>query len=236
MGFLDHSTNNIIIDAVLTDVGRAFLARNDGSFSIVKFALGDDEVDYEIIKKFGRTVGKEKIEKNTPVFEAQTAGNLALKHKLVSVSNPNLIRLPSLTLEGNGIDSSSSTLEMSRSGSSSSRTITVTQNIENENSIDVELRDQAFIVRLPHMFLQMRSETPDNVDSNNVATYIIPRDSSITSLGGSQLKLEIETKSITDAQFDIYGNVGDRSVISSVVSITGIQSGATREFEVQVSK
>jgi hypothetical protein len=236
MGFLDHSTNNIIIDAVLTDVGRAFLARNDGSFSIVKFALGDDEVDYEIIKKFGRTVGKEKVEKNTPVFEAQTAGNLALKHKLVSVSNPNLIRLPGLTLEGSGVDSTASTLEMSRSGSNSSRTLTVTQNIENENSIDVELRDQAFIIRLPHMFLQMRSETPDNVDGNNIATYIIPRDSSITALGGSQLKLEIETKSITDAQFDIYGNVGDRSVISSVVGITGIQSGATKEFEVQVSK
>ena len=87
MGFLDHSTNNIIVDAVLTDTGRAFLARNDGSFSIVKFALGDDEVDYTIIEKFGRTVGKEKIEKNTPIFEAQTSGNLALKHKLVSVSN-----------------------------------------------------------------------------------------------------------------------------------------------------
>ena len=65
MGFLDHSTNNIIVDAVLTDTGRAFLARNDGSFSIVKFALGDDEVDYTIIEKFGRTVGKEKVEKNT---------------------------------------------------------------------------------------------------------------------------------------------------------------------------
>ena len=63
MGFLDHSTNNIIIDAVLTDTGRAFLARNDGSFSIVKFAFGDDEVDYSIIQKFGRTVGKEKISK-----------------------------------------------------------------------------------------------------------------------------------------------------------------------------
>ena len=71
MGYLDHSTNNIIVDAVLTDIGREFLARNDGSFSIVKFALGDDEVDYTMIQKFGRTVGKEKIEKNTPVFEAQ---------------------------------------------------------------------------------------------------------------------------------------------------------------------
>ena len=46
MGFLDHSTNNIIVDAVLTDLGRLRLSQNDGSFSIVKFALGDDEVDY----------------------------------------------------------------------------------------------------------------------------------------------------------------------------------------------
>ena len=72
MGFLDNSTNNVIVDAVLTDYGRELLAQNDGSFSIVKFAFGDDEVDYSTIKKFGRTVGKEKIEKNTPVFEAQT--------------------------------------------------------------------------------------------------------------------------------------------------------------------
>ena len=62
MGFLDNSTNNIIVDAVLTDFGRELLARNDGSFSIVKFAFGDDEVDYTLIEKFGRTVGKQKIE------------------------------------------------------------------------------------------------------------------------------------------------------------------------------
>ena len=85
MGFLDHSTNNIIVDAVLTDKGRELLARNDGSFSIVKFAFGDDEVDYSIITKFGRTVGKEKIIKNTPIMEAQTSHNIALKNRLVSL-------------------------------------------------------------------------------------------------------------------------------------------------------
>ena len=94
MGFLDHATNNIILDAVLTDIGRQFLARNDGSFSIIKFALGDDEIDYSIIKKFGRTVGKEKIEKNTPVMEALTRGNLGQKYRLISISNPNLSKLP----------------------------------------------------------------------------------------------------------------------------------------------
>ena len=97
MGFLDHSTNNIIIDAVLTDRGRQLLARNDGSFSIVKFAFGDDEVDYSLITKFGRQVGKEKIEKNTPVFEAQTSANVALKNKMFSLSNPLFSAVPFLT-------------------------------------------------------------------------------------------------------------------------------------------
>ena len=60
MGFLDHSTNNIIVDAVLTDLGRQSLAKNDGSFQIFQFALGDDEVDYNIIQQFGRTVGRDR--------------------------------------------------------------------------------------------------------------------------------------------------------------------------------
>ena len=41
MGFLDHSTNNIIIDAVLTDKGRELLARNNGTFRIVHYAFGE---------------------------------------------------------------------------------------------------------------------------------------------------------------------------------------------------
>ena len=68
MGFLNHATNNVIIDAVLTERGRELLSRNDNSFSISKFRLGDDEVDYSILEKYGLIIGKEKIEKNTPVF------------------------------------------------------------------------------------------------------------------------------------------------------------------------
>ncbi|HAI19160.1 MAG TPA: hypothetical protein DCM10_14685, partial [Xanthomarina gelatinilytica] len=45
MSFLDNS-GDIILDAVLTDAGRERLARGDGSFKIVKFAFGDDEIDY----------------------------------------------------------------------------------------------------------------------------------------------------------------------------------------------
>ena len=74
MGFLDHTTNNIIVDAVLTDVGRSKLAQSGvtGGLNIVKYAFADNEVDYTLLKKYGETVGREKIEKNTPIFEANT--------------------------------------------------------------------------------------------------------------------------------------------------------------------
>ena len=50
MAFLDNS-GDIILDAVLTDTGRKRLARGDGSFNVAKFALGDDEINYELYDK-----------------------------------------------------------------------------------------------------------------------------------------------------------------------------------------
>ena len=236
MGYLDHSTNNIIVDAVLTDIGREFLARNDGSFSIVKFALGDDEVDYTMIRKFGRTVGKEKIEKNTPVFEAQTNANLALKFKAVSVSTPNLVRLPRVTFTSDGLDATGTLVSMTRTGSSTSRSVTLTQTITGESLIDPELRDQAYIVKMANQFLSLTGFTPDTIDKDGVATYILLRAPGETSAGGSTITLPLVVRSITDTQYTVYGNSTDKTIITTVVSVTGLQSGATKEFEVQITK
>jgi hypothetical protein len=236
MGYLDHSTNNIIVDAVLTDIGREFLARNDGSFSIVKFALGDDEVDYTMIMKFGRTVGKEKVEKNTPVFEAQTNANLALKYKSVSVSNPNLVRMPAVTLTSDGLDSSGTLITMTRTGSATSRSVTLTQIITGESLIDPELRDQAYIVKMANQFLSLTGFTPDTIDKDGTATYILLRAPGETSAGGSTITLPLVVRSITDTQYTVYGNSTDKTIITTVVSVSGLQSGATKEFEVQITK
>jgi hypothetical protein len=234
MGYLDHSTNNIIVDAVLTDIGREFLARNDGSFSIVKFALGDDEVDYTMIRKFGRTVGKEKIEKNTPVFEAQTNANLALKYKAVSVSNPNLVRMPKVSLTAP--DQTGALIAMTRTGSASSASVTLTQTITGESLIDPELRDQAYIIKMANQFISLTGFTPDTIDKDGVATYILLRTPGETSAGGSTITLPLAVRSITDTQFTVYGNSTNKTLISTIVSVTGLQSGATKEFEVQITK
>ena len=48
MGLLDNSNNVITVDAVLTDLGRERISRNDGSFEIVRFAFADDEINYSL--------------------------------------------------------------------------------------------------------------------------------------------------------------------------------------------
>ncbi len=56
MAFLDNS-GDIILDAVLTDLGRERLSRGDGSFRITKFALGDDEIDYALYRNANSALG-----------------------------------------------------------------------------------------------------------------------------------------------------------------------------------
>lgn len=235
MGFLDNSTNNIIVDAVLTDYGRELLARNDGSFSITKFAFGDDEVDYTLIEKFGRTVGKQKIELNTPVFEAQTNQNFALKHKLISLSNPTLFKLPTVTFTSSGL--SGTTLALKRAGSDATQSIVFTQTLSDENTIEPELRDQTFLVKIPYRFLELGGgETPDSIDSEEIATYIVTKDSGTTSAGGSRLTIEIKTRSISDSVFTFYGDADNKNQISSTFSVTGVQSGVVTELSVTIEK
>jgi hypothetical protein len=86
MAFLDNS-GDIILDAVLTDTGRARLAKGDGTFKISKFALADDEVDYELYNDehpSGSAYYDLEI-LQTPVLEAFTNNASSMKHKLVSI-------------------------------------------------------------------------------------------------------------------------------------------------------
>ena len=236
MGFLDHSTNNIILDAVLTDIGRQFLARNDGSFSLHKFALGDDEVNYGIISKYGRTVGKEKIEKNTPVFEALTNQAHSQKYKLISISNPNLLRLPELDLSGDSnVDSLNNVVTLGRNAQKTA-TLSVEQTIKNETTIDVELRDQTFIVEVPNLFVQILRQTPENIDGQQRASYILTRSPTENSFGGSSVQFTLSVKSLTDALFTIYGTTANKAKIKAYIKITGVQSGSVKDIAIIIDK
>ena len=236
MGFLDQSTNNIILDAVLTDLGREFLSRNDGSFSIIKFALGDDEVDYNIIQQYGRTVGKEKIEKNTPILEAQTGGSLAVKYKLISTSNNSLIRLPSIALVGD-INSTTNLVSLTRSASSgatSTASLTVKQSLSGGNLIGQELMDDLYKVEVNNIFLALDGQPPDSVTVDNIATYTMTKDPGTLPNDGSQLNMSLSLKSFSDSVFNTYKAKGT-SYIKTYVKVSGVKSGASKVFEVNIT-
>lgn len=99
MAFLDNS-GDIILDAVLTDLGRERLSRGDGSFRIEKFALGDDEIDYSLYNKnhpSGSAYYALEI-LQTPVLEAFTNNAASVRSRLMSIANTNILYLPIMAL------------------------------------------------------------------------------------------------------------------------------------------
>ena len=86
MGYLDNSS--ITVDAILTKRGRELLSRNDGSFKITQFALGDDEIDYTLFNEDhpnGTQYAAEAIE-NMPLIEAIPNGANSMNSKLITLT------------------------------------------------------------------------------------------------------------------------------------------------------
>lgn len=231
MGFLKGTTNQIILDAVLTDTGRQFLARNDGSFSIRKFSLGDDEIDYSNITKYGQAVGNEKIIKNTPVAEAVTNQNFSLKHRLVSLSNSDIKYMPYLEL-----DSQNQIINLSIAATATNlpRTteVAVKQRLNDQSpnaNIDVELQDSTYTVMMNNEFLTCNGRL-QFIDAYNQATYMFNGRTYGTN-GATQIALAVTAKSISSTMFDLYG---DGNQITTYVKVKGMRSGATKDIKVTI--
>ena len=103
MAFLDNS-GDIILDAVLTDAGRQRLAR--GNFKVVKFALGDEEINYKIFNgshPSGSAFYDLEI-MQTPVLEAFTNNTSMMKSKLISMTRNNILYMPTFKINDNTLN------------------------------------------------------------------------------------------------------------------------------------
>ena len=234
MGFLDNSTNNIIIDAVLTDTGRRKLADNNGSFKIAFFSLADDEVDYSVIEQYGRTVGKEKITKNTPVFEAQTTGDIALKYRMLTLSDPTVVNLPTLSVAGStNINTAGNSITFGRT-TNTQNTINVQQTIQGNIRIPDGASDQSFTVFVPDRFLLIPAKSYLSVDSTTrVAQYHVQAGTPSSNNGATANFTLAVQPGLDDTAFTVYG---DGTTITSVISIVGDGSGIRKDITVTISK
>jgi len=126
MGYLDNTT--VTVDAILTNKGRQVLSLG-GQLNITKFALADDEVDYDLwnpAHSLGTNYYGSVIE-NMPVLEASSDETQMLRYKLVTLPK-NAIGIPVIQLQPSG--------PVSFTRMSTPITITVsTPNYSNGNSI-----------------------------------------------------------------------------------------------------
>jgi hypothetical protein len=234
MGFLRHDTNDVILDAVLTDRGRELLASQDGSFQIARFALSDEDVDYNVIREFGRVVGKEKIEKNTPVLEAITNTSLSQKSSLISISanNPTMNYLPFSTFT----EPASFPLRLSgiHSGTDdTSQNISLTQKINNAIvPIPQDVVNHSYRIEMNNLFLNISGQSYNNVTSNNVASYRMSASTTMDPNGLSKLSFMLSTKNINTTAYSSYIINNE---IRTFVTIIGNQDGSEKTFEVIIT-
>ncbi len=200
MAFLDNS-GDIIIDAVLTDTGRFRLAKADGSFKIVKFALSDDEVDYGLYDN-AATGSKDLEILQTPVLEAFTNNASSMKSKLISIPRNNILYLPVLA-ENNQNPNAKHTSNLSYvvavdettennitadtflygENVASGPAIRIDQGINNDAispkfAIEADLLETQYIIEIDNRLGKIVSQNGPAariayIDDDNIATYIL---------------------------------------------------------------
>ena len=92
MAFLDNS-GTIILDAILTDIGRKRMAQ--GKFRVSKFSLGDDEMDYTLVDV--DNADYDKLE-TLSEFEALNEENAVINYGLRSYSSDDIEYIPEIKI------------------------------------------------------------------------------------------------------------------------------------------
>jgi len=97
MGFLNNTS--VTVDAILTKKGRELLARGQNEFQITKFALSDDEIDYNLwdtAHPNGSNYYGAVIE-NMPLLESFVDENQVMRFKLITLPK-NTAKMPILEI------------------------------------------------------------------------------------------------------------------------------------------
>lgn len=234
MGFNDNSFE-FYIDSTLTDLGRQRLARNDGSFSIAKFRLGDDEIDYRDWNELTGSDSKDLKILDTPTFEASSNDAIALRYPLISVRNSLLQYLPVFTAKPNVI-----TLKERVDSTGGGVDVLVSQeSTRSQTIIPPEIVDFNYIVSLDNDLTYLVQEKPVSITSFGYANYIVPAsDGRVTSAGGTECRFTVRVQTISSEVFDIMAGISaakPRS-ITTTLQVEGQQSGMNISIPVTITE
>lgn len=234
MAFIDRS-GDIIVDAVLTDIGREKLARNDGSFKVVGYTFGDDEIDYSLFNPSTGSAFMDTEILNTPLFEANVNEKVNLNHPLMIITNPNLKYLPKLQADNSSVSVGE------EKGLTAGVTLRFYQSTnQNAKTVPNEIQDSAFRIEMSHELLQIEGEAPTDISPYGTAIYIIPRDAQlIQATLGSQTTFKVRPQSLSTITWTTLGvaaSVGAKRDITTKVKCTGLNSGLSAVITVTINE
>jgi hypothetical protein len=218
MGYLNNSV--ITVDAILTKKGRELLARNDGSFQITQFALGDDEIDYTLYNPThpsGSAYYGEAID-NMPLLEAFPDEQQIMKYKLVTLPR-GTAKLPVLDLGYAAI-----VLKQGAQLSITPQTLNYLGNTQTfeTSGYSATIGD----VRLFSQFNGVGIQSDAAVQANQTATSTIGTNVSKTVIG-TQINLTATTVNT------LFGN---QTQLKTTLTVVGLDSGARLSIPVTITQ
>ena len=223
MGYLDNSS--ITVDAILTKKGRELLARNDGSFQITQFALGDDEIDYTLFNENhpnGSQYAGEAIE-NMPLIEAIPDGQNMMKSQLITLNRGRSL-LPFIQVQGYDENTA---IPLTKGGGPASAIVPLTSNFTEESTSAVaETNGYKFTIvnfnYLTSFTSDMDMGSPTELDQYGGSEAIAE-----TVVGNSLVMVPTNE----DALFP-----SSTSTLTTTLIIEGMNTGARANFQVTISK
>ena len=218
MGYLNNAV--ITVDAILTTKGRELLSRNDGSFQITQFALGDDEIDYTLYNPnhpSGSAYYGEAID-NMPLLEAFPSELQIMKYKLTTLPR-GTAKLPVLDLGFAAI-----TLKQGAQLAVTPQTLNYLGNeqVFETSGYSATIGD----VRLMNTFTGQGIQTEAATNANATATQTL----------GTNV-----TKTIIGTQFNLTSTTvntlfGSNTQLRTTLTVTGLDSGARMTIPVTITQ
>lgn len=232
MGYSDNS-GAVFLDAVLTDFGREKLARNDGSFSIVRFRFADDDIDYRFWNEMTGTDSKDKKILDTPIFEASTNELTALRYPLVTIRNSRLQFLPVMLSNPSRL----SLVEQTDSVGGGVNVV-VRQEMPNASTtLPQEILDVNYSIECDNGLILVSKYIPISITPFGTARYIIPASrGTTTARGGTECLFNVRLQTLTKEVFDtlVGATVLKPRTLVTNITVTGQQSGMSVKIPVSI--
>jgi len=214
MGYLDNKS--ITVDAILTKRGRELLSRNDGSFRITQFALGDDEIDYTLFNENhpnGSQFAGEAIE-NMPLIEAIPDESNIMLHKLITLPR-GTSKLPIVTCN---VSKVTLTLGSSFVLNPTTHNFNGSFNAQESGGYRATIADRRLLTNFQGLGRgQADSSTSNTYASTAVSETVIGNSIQLTSINSTSL-------------------FGTNTKLLTTITIEGMDSGAKITVPVEISK